>query len=167
MFTAPKFQLTDQKGNVFTSESLAGHVWVADFIFTRCAGPCPLMTQNMKNVHDEFSDAEGLRFVSITVDPEHDTPDVLRKYARRFKADSERWFFLTGDRETIFDLSVKGFKLAAAPAEDASDPSHPIVHSQRYVLVDGEGNIRRYYNGLETADQDALRRDLRRLLGGE
>ncbi len=165
MFDAPGFELTNQEGETFSSESLAGHVWVADFIFTRCPGPCPVMTQNMKKLHDTFDDAEKLRFVTFTVDPENDTPAVLKKYARRFKADSERWTFLTGERETIFGLSVDGFKLAAAPAEAADDPSHPIVHSQRYVLVDREGKIRGYYNGLETADLQSIERDLRSLLG--
>lgn len=167
MFPAPEIKLTDQDGEAFSSEQLEGQVWVADFIFTRCPGPCPLMTQNMKKLHDEFSETGELRFVSITVDPEYDTPEVLSRYARRHRADTDRWFFLTGEREAIVDLSVEGFKLAASTGDTADDPSHPIVHSQRFVLVDREGNIRGYYNGLETGELSRLRRDLRRLLDRE
>src|SRR5438874_67709 len=92
----PEFQLTAQTAKPFDSASLNGHIWVVDFIFTNCPGPCPRMTSQMKQVLRATEDNPAVRFVSISIDPKRDTPEVLASYARKFHADTERWVFLTG-----------------------------------------------------------------------
>ncbi len=159
----PDFELIDQAGRPVTREMLKGRVWVADFIFTRCAGQCPLMTAAMARLALRVPDAAGLRLVSITVDPTWDTPSVLAQYAKAHGASADRWLWLTGSRETIERLCVDGFKLAINA--ESGTPQEPITHSTRMVLVDREGAIRGYY---EADDEQAMKRlahDLRRLLG--
>jgi protein SCO1/2 len=136
----PDFTLTTQTGQMFQGSSLLGHVWIADFIYTNCPGPCPMMTQRLKHVQQ--ATPVSIRLVSFTVDPERDTPPVLETYAKRFGADAGRWKFLTGDPKTLNMLDRDAFKLGTlTPTFD---------HSTRFVLVDGEGRIRGYYSlGLE------------------
>ncbi len=164
--TVPPFRLTDQTGHAFGSRQLRGKAWVAGFIFTRCAGPCPMITSQMARLHQELGDwpnSGRVQFVSVTVDPQHDTPQVLQRYARLAHADPDRWRFLTGDQQQVWRLIRSGFML---PVEDNPDqPDAPIIHSQKLVLVDQAGQIRGYYDGLDASGQAALRRDLRRLLG--
>lgn len=163
----PAFALIDQHEQPVTREDLLGHVWVAEFIFTRCGAICPIMVQNMKVVRDElearFPGADDVRFVSITVDPEHDTPEVLRAYAERQGADSENWLFLTAaQREPIWRLSEEGFKLGVSETPD--DPFMPISHGSKFVLVDRDAQIRGYYTGTTTEGREELMVDLRQLL---
>lgn len=146
----PPFELTRQDGRDLSRSDLRGKVWIADFIFTTCAGPCPLMTQRMENLQTRFRNAPDLRLVSFSVDPEYDTPEVLNEYATHFNARPERWAFLTGDRDAIYDLSIKGFKLAVADEADAGDYDHMIIHSTYFVLVDREARIRGYYDGTDS-----------------
>jgi protein SCO1/2 len=136
----PNFALTVQTGELFQGSSLKGHVWIADFIYTNCPGPCPMMTQRLK--HIQQATPSSIRLVSFTVDPARDTPPVLTAYARRFGADAARWTFLTGDSKTLNMLDRDAFKLGTLnPTFD---------HSTRFVLVDGAGRIRGYYSlGLE------------------
>jgi protein SCO1/2 len=127
---------------------------VADFIFTQCAGACPAMSARMARLRREVP--PGVRFVSFTVDPTTDTPEVLTRYAQRFGADGD-WLFLTGAPRALYDLSVGGFKLAAMevpPAERAPGGDGPFLHSAKFVLVDAEGVVRGYY---DSDDEDALR----------
>ena len=131
----PQFRLTSQTGALFDSSSLQGHVWVADFIYTNCPGPCPLMSRRMKRIA-QATDG-GVRMVSFTVDPARDTPPVLTAYGQRYDADPQRWSFLTGDPKTLEMLDRDAFKLGDL------DPS--FNHSTRFVLVDGKGRIRGYY----------------------
>lgn len=159
----PGFLLTDQHGREVRLEVFLGQPWVADFIFTRCPGPCPLMTRKMAELGPRLP--AGVRPVSFTVDPEYDTPEVLAAYAERFGA-GENWLFLTGPREAMWDLSVTGFKLAVAEAEDLADgeglaaEQGPIVHSTRFVLVDAAGGIRGYYDAFEPREIERLLREL-------
>ncbi len=138
----PDFSLTSERGETVTLDDLAGHIWVADFIFTNCRGPCPLMTSHMAKLQHAL-DAEGLpvKLVSVTVDPERDTPAVLKDYAERFGADLSRWSFLTGDKQAIHNLIGHGFKLASTDGSvREGEPGAAIVtHSVRFVLVDGAG----------------------------
>ena len=168
MFSLPDFSLTERSGQEVTLASLAGRVWIADFIFTTCPGPCPIMTRHMSQLQHDFADEGDLRLVTITVDPERDTPARLLKYARRHRAHPARWLFLTGDRPAIYDLSIKGFRLAAPRLPSSGDRSgHLIVHSTRFVLVDRQGRIRGYYQGTLSEDLRKLRADARRLLKEE
>ncbi len=169
----PPFTLTQRDGSTVANAQLLGKVWVADFIFTRCAGPCRVMSRQMAGLQERLGDhpsARDIRLVSISVDSEYDTEPVLRRYAQEFEADAIMWLFLRGPGATVQKLVVDGFKL---PLERNTDPNDPIIHSQRFVLVDQAGHVRGYYNGTpqegpggETlpAEMDALLRDLELVL---
>lgn len=159
-YPVPEFSLTERSGRTLTQRDLDGHVWVADFVFTNCAGTCPLITQQMRSLQDILP--SEVRFVSFTVDPERDTPEVLEQYARQQGADPDRWFFLTGRKDVLHRISVEGFKLALD--ETTGTDVEPITHSTRFVLVDKSGQIRGYYGG---TDDDEIRRltgDIEKLL---
>ena len=121
-----------------------------------------MMTARMAALAKGLPAHPELRFVSFSVDPQHDTPEVLSQYAKRHNA-NDRWLFVTGPREQLRDLSVKGFRLALGD-QDGASPDHPIVHSTRFVLVDREGKIRRYYDGFDAAAIGRLRTDTIKLL---
>jgi protein SCO1/2 len=159
LFAVPDFTLTERSNREVKLEDLAGRVWIADFIFTRCAGICPAMSSNMSRLQQTLP-AE-IRLVSFSVDPSHDTPDVLSDYARRYGADSERWLFLTGDTQSIHRLSIEGFKLAV---EEGGTRIEPVTHSSRFVLVDREARVRGYYALEDDGAFERLVRDARRLL---
>jgi protein SCO1/2 len=132
---------------------------VADFIFTRCAAACPAMTARMAALHRE---APGdVAFVSFTVDPAHDTPDVLARYARAAGA-GPNWLFLTGAQPALYSLAVEGFKLGVeeVPAGRQTEGDGPFLHSSHFVLVDGQGRVRGYYDSTEAEALARLRRDL-------
>lgn len=155
----PAFELTDQSGALFSSESLAGKVWVADFFLTSCQGACPVMARNMKSVQEAFAGDDRVHFVSFSVDPDTDTPQTLAEYTRTHGADDSRWHFLTGPIETIHRMAgTEGFKVGV--------PEHPMAHSQRFILVDTRGHIRGYYDGMSEEDMVRLREDIARLLSG-
>jgi protein SCO1/2 len=161
--TLPAFSLTTQASQPLTRADLEGHPWVAAFIFTRCAGICPAITSRMARLQHEVP--AGTRLVSFSVDPRHDTPEVLARYARDFHAGPD-WLFVTGTQEALFSLAVAGFKLGASevpPEQQAAGGDGAFLHSSKLVLVDGGGQLRGYY---DSADEAAVRRllgDLRRL----
>jgi len=143
--TVPVFQLTNQNGQPFGSAQLAGKIWIADFIYTTCPGPCPMISSRMSELQKPLKKTD-VRLVSFSVDPEKDTPEVLRSYAERLQAEPGRWDFLTGLKSVIYKLSHDGFKLAVS---DGSDAQGIPVHSTRMVLVDRHGQIRGYYDASE------------------
>jgi protein SCO1 len=145
----PSFQLIDQNGESFGSQQLLGKIWIADFVYSTCSGPCPMISSRMGELQKPLRDTD-VKLVSFSVDPRHDTPAVLREYAAKLNAQPGRWYFLTGDKDTIYRLSRDGFKLAATEGE-AAEP----IHSTRMVLVDRRGSIRGYYNA---TDADAVTR---------
>jgi protein SCO1 len=160
--SVPDFQLVERSGRPVTRDDLKGKVWVADFIFTTCSGPCPLISKRMSDLQKRVAARDGVRLVSITVDPENDTPDVLKKYADRFGASADRWLFLTGEKSTVRALITNGFTLTA---EDGTAPdSERVIHSTRLALVDKHGFIRGYYDGVGDLGIDDLVRDIERLL---
>ena len=157
----PNFKLIDQFGNPYGYGDLLGKVWIADFIFTRCVGTCPMQTTQKVEIQkllQQRSDKNQINLVTFTVDPENDTPSVLKKYAEVNSADSNIWKFLTGPREDLWNLSANGFKMAVA--EDAKNQAMPILHSSRFVLVDRIGRIRGYYDGLSDKGVSDLLKDL-------
>jgi cytochrome oxidase Cu insertion factor (SCO1/SenC/PrrC family) len=158
--SVPDFSLTDQLGRTVTLRNLAGHVWVADFIFTHCDGTCPVITQSMRKLQDSLP--QPIQMISFTVDPTRDTPSVLAAYAKRYNANEDRWSFLTGDKDRLYDLSVHGFKLALDDA--GGTEAEPITHSTRLVLVDQQGRIRGYYGGTEEDELKRLAADAGKLL---
>lgn len=145
----PLFQLTDQNNQPFSSSQLRGKIWLADFIYTTCPGPCAMISTRLSETQKPLRDT-GVKIVTFTVDPAHDTPAVLRRYAGLLHAQPGRWEFLTGDKSTIDRLAREGFKLAAGTAADGQP-----IHSTRIVLIDRAGTIRAYY---EATDADAITR---------
>lgn len=162
-FQLPAFTLTERSGQPFDSSSMRGKIWVADFFFASCPGVCLDMTQRMSFIKNATLDVPDARFLSISTD-ENDTPEVLRDYAERNKA-GDRWFFVTGPKSKVFDLSVTGFKLALADAEGVN-VAEKFIHSTKLVLIDREGWIRGYYDGIgdnQAAEAERLIADLKRL----
>lgn len=162
----PQFSFTERSGKEIRRADLRGKVWIVDFIYTSCTDTCPLQSAEMARIQNDLKNRTDLKLVSISVDPERDTPEVLRNYSERFKADPERWLFLTGNREEIYNLVQKGFRLSAVPAEGGNEANGVILHSSRFVLVDGDGHIRGYYNSEEPEALMRLRRDVKKLLKG-
>ena len=138
------FALLNQDGRAVTLADLSNHVWVADIIFTRCAGSCPVMSQSMKSLQDALPPASRAKLVTLTTDPEFDTPPVLKKYAERFGADSNRWMFLTGTKAEIGKLAADSLKLSAVPVkpEDRQNPADLFIHSTIFVIVDKHARLR-------------------------
>ncbi len=160
--TIPDFTLLERSGRTVTRDDLLGGVWVANFIFTSCRGPCPELTLRMRSLSRTLQETNrDVRVVSITVDPEIDTPAVLARYADRHHADPDRWWFLTGERERdVRKLVREGFLQALAPATQ----SGPIIHSTRVVLIDRQGRIRGWHDGLDATAKPLILRDLDALL---
>lgn len=141
LHAVPDFALTDQTGAAVTKDSLRGHPWVTDFFFTRCKGPCPLMTARMAELQKALEKAPEVKLVSFSVDPEHDTPGVLREYAAGFQADPGRWKLLTGEPATVRRLVTEGF-LQPLGKDDAGE----LMHGTMFMLVDGNGMVRGIYS---------------------
>lgn len=140
--------------------ALRGRVWIADFVYTRCSGPCPLLTANMAGLQKRLPKSIGL--LSFTVDPDHDSPEVLTVYARKFGADAQRWFFVTGDKPGLIKLFRDGFQIAAVESADAPEGQN-VAHTTKFVLIDGDGRLRGYYDGDDAAALDRLAADASRL----
>jgi cytochrome oxidase Cu insertion factor (SCO1/SenC/PrrC family) len=142
------FSLTERSGRTVTNADLADKVWIASFVFTRCTGGCPQVTGTVARLQDAFRDQPDVRFVTFTVDPEHDDPDELKKYAEHFGADPERWLFLTGSEEQIHQLIEKGFKEAVQRNRGPDvKPGQEVMHGFHLVLVDRHGHHRGYFEG--------------------
>lgn len=178
----PDFILTERSGRRVTRDDLRGLVWIADFIYTECRETCPTQSLEFAQLQREFAGAAELRLVSITVDPAHDTPAVLRRYAERYGA-ADRWWFLTGDKRDIYCLALEGFRLSVADPGASEAPtcgrawrlgpapvwaSHGsgalVMHSARVVLVDRTARIRAYHLAVDPASMTRLRANLRVLL---
>ena len=144
----PAFTLTERSGQPFDSaKELQGKVWLASFFFTACPGPCLRMNERLQEIqqalnHDKRGD---VRMVSFSIAPEMDTPEVLRKYAERFHASADHWFFLTGERQTIYDLARNIFQFTVKKVDDPEDPN-AYIHNTRIALVDRDGTIRGSYD---------------------
>jgi len=151
----PQFDLVASTGQPFDSHTLDGHIWVADFIYTTCDGPCPMMSHQMRGIQSSTAATPDVKLVSFTVDPAHDTPEALAKYAKFFKADDARWYFLTGDVARLNDLGLHAFKLNGV---DGS-----LSHSTRFALVDARRRIRGFYISSDDDFPKRLLHDIRQL----
>jgi cytochrome oxidase Cu insertion factor (SCO1/SenC/PrrC family) len=161
------FRLTERDGRSVGLDELRGKVWIASFVFTRCTGPCPQISGTMARLQSELADAPDLRLVTFTVDPAHDQPDELRRYADHFHADPTRWLFLTGSEAEVYRLVHDTFHM---PAEQnvgtARKDGAEVMHDQRLALVDRKGRIRGYFNGArdpDRPDDDGFEDNLKRL----
>jgi cytochrome oxidase Cu insertion factor (SCO1/SenC/PrrC family) len=142
--TVADFALTNQSGARVSRANLLGRVWVADVIFTRCAGPCLRMSRQMKELQEALPPGSRSRLVTITTDPEYDTPPILARYAGRFDADTNRWMFLTGPRAAVADVVSGSLKLTAIERkpEERTSAEDLFVHSTVFVIVDAQGRLR-------------------------
>ncbi len=139
----PPFQLTAQDGRPFTGEDLKGKIWIANTIFTRCQGPCPVMTARMAELNKKLAKvSDDVALVSLTVDPDYDNPTVLAEYGEKVGADPARWKFLTGPKDQMEALVVKGLLQPLAKEPDGTP-----AHSTRFILVDRDGWLRGFQDG--------------------
>jgi protein SCO1/2 len=159
----PDFQLINRDGRSIGRDDLLGRPWIADFIFTRCGVSCPIMTARMAEIQEQVA-ADTAHLVSVSVDPTHDRPPVLQEFAERWGA-QDHWLFLTGEPDAIYRLMRDGFLLAVEPPKtpEQAASAEPISHSSRLVLVDAEGRIRGYYDGMTAGDEERLLKDLQGL----
>lgn len=146
------FQLVDSNNRIFTQDNLKGKVWVADLFFTSCPGICPMLTKKMKTLYLSYELEDNVRFVSVSVDPERDKPDVLQKYANQYNVKTRKWHFLTGSFENIKELATNQLKLVAK--------ENPNFHSEHFVLVDQNMKIRGYYNSKEKEELKKIFHDI-------
>jgi protein SCO1/2 len=153
---APTFSGMNFDGTVFDSKSLKGKVWLASFMFTSCGDVCPKLNSQLSALFGEFKDYPNINFVSITVDPDNDTQEVLKKYAERYGAKPTKWAFVRMPIDSVKNLSLEGFRIASLNAA--------LDHSKRIVLIDATGQIRGYYDGLDSQDVDKLRAVLKTML---
>lgn len=160
--TVPEFSLISSKGEKVTRDVLLGHPWIVDLIFTSCAGICPRMTSEMARLEEASRDLPDTRFLSITVDPERDTPETLAAYAEKAGARRDRWLFLTGEPAEIRRLAQRGFLLPTAQG-DPERGEEAVLHSSRFVLVDRQGRVRGSYDSRDPQALLRLRGDLRRV----
>lgn len=149
----PDFQLTSQQGKTVTQRDLDSSVYVASFFFTSCKGPCKDMSSQLVRVQEAFRNYPQVKIISYTVHPEHDSVEVLQQYAERFNADPNKWIFLTGQREQIYDLAQNGYYVVA---QQAPGVLVDFIHSEQFLLIDPNKHVRGIYHGTNPADVDRL-----------
>lgn len=158
----PDFKLISQQGEVFTKKDLQGKIYVADFFFASCPDICKKMSSQLVRVQDAFQKEPAVQIISLTVNPEHDTTEVLQNYADMYGADPDKWTFLTGPREEIYSLARNGFYLPVMKVEGQQD----FIHSEKFMLVDKDHHVRGIYDGTDPVDVDRLITEIRVLLDG-
>lgn len=159
--TVSPFRLVSQNGDTITEKSLDGKIYVANFFFTTCPGVCPKMTDALKPVVDEFQKVNDVKFISHTVDPSHDSLPALKVFAEKHGADLSKWYFVTGNRDSIYDLAIKGYLV---PASEDARAEGGYLHSQDLLLIDKEKRIRGIYDSLEPEDIKRLKDEIKVLL---
>ena len=157
----PDFSLTERSGRNVQKSDLLGGYWVASFIFTRCATSCPIASSQFTKLQADLP--EEVSLVSFTVDPDYDSPEVLSEYAKSYRADPDRWLFLTGEKNALYKNIREGFHLTVESNADAP-AGFAVTHTPRFALVDDKGRIRGYYGSSEPEDMIRLRKDVMRLL---
>lgn len=150
--TISAFSFVNQEGKVITEKDLEGKIFVASFFFETCPKICPKMNYNIKGVTEKFRLDPRVKFLSFTVDPEKDSVEALSAYAREREADNNQWWFLTGDKDSIYSIARDGFLVPAAGGKTAED----FFHSQDMMLIDKEKRIRGIYDGLDEAEVKRL-----------
>jgi len=158
----PEFSLVDQDQQVFARESMEGNLWVSAFVFTHCRSTCPRITAHMKGLQSRVSDVPSAHFVSVSVDPRNDTPEVIKAYMTKNDLDETNWRFVTGDEEAIRHVVVDGFRVGLGDEDSKAAGADDIMHSNSFVLVDDKAQVRGYYRANNDGIAD-LERDLRAL----
>ncbi len=154
----PDFNFQNQSGRMVSGKDLHNKIKVVDFFFTRCPGICPKMSAQLARVQEVYAEDTDVNILSISVDPQYDQPDTLKIYSNKYRAINEKWFFLTGSKDSIYSLARKGFFVSAM-----EDAEHPVdfIHSDKVILVDKNNWIRGYYNGTDKKDMDRLIDEIR------
>lgn len=152
LWTVPHFEYTAHDGKRISNSDLKGQIWIADFFYTRCVSACPILTAQLMILQRSIPDP-NVRFVSFTVDPEHDTPAVLAEYARTWNGDLSRWILLATENESRLRETAVGMRVAA---QKTNDPVDPIMHSNKFILVDASGNVRGLYDSTDAASMQKL-----------
>jgi protein SCO1/2 len=154
----PPFSLINQNGEVVTEKAVKGKVYVVDYFFTTCQSICPIMSKQLDRVYKEQKD---VLILSHTVDPETDTPAILKEYASKFQADPKRWIFLTGGKPELYNLARTGYLL---DAQEGNGGAEDFIHTQNFALIDKKGRIRGYYDGTDSSSVNELITDIDFLL---
>jgi protein SCO1/2 len=157
------FSFPNQEGKLITEKDVAGKVYVAEYFFTTCKGICPKMNTNMKKVYQEFAGEPDFRILSYTVDPETDTVARMKKYADSLGADPARWWFLTGKKDSLYNLARVGY-LLDDPKNNEGNIREQFIHTQFLALVDKSGRVRKIYDSLKKEELDELGKDIKTLL---
>jgi protein SCO1/2 len=158
----PEFSLLDQDQQAFSRGSMEGNLWVSAFVFTHCRSTCPRITAHMKGLQSRLSDVPSAHFVSVSVDPRNDTPEVIKAYMAKNGLDESNWRFVTGEEEAIRHVVVDGFRVGLGDEDSKAAGADDIMHSNSFVLVDDEAQVRGYYRANNDGIAD-LERDLRAL----
>ncbi len=158
----PEFSLVDQNEQAFDRESMEGKLWVSAFVFTHCRSTCPRITAHMKGLQSRVSDVPTAHFVSVSVDPRNDTPEVIKAYMTKNELDESNWRFVTGEEEAIRHVVVDGFRVGLGDEDSKAAGAEDIMHSNSFVLVDDNARVRGYYRANNDGIGD-LERDLRAL----
>ncbi len=155
------FSLIDQNGDTITNHTFDGKIYVADFFFTTCRSICPVMSTQMERVAAKYANNPNVLIISHSVNPEYDTPAVLKEYANMHHAVSGKWFFVTGDKKQIYDLARTSYLSIASKGDGGPDD---FIHTQNFALVDKEKRLRGYYDGTDSTDVSRLLTDIDLLL---
>lgn len=155
----PEWRLMSHLGREFGSAELEKKIYIIDFIFTRCPGQCPKMSEQMQRIQNELIRDDVVRLVSVTIDPARDSVPVLKEYAKRFRAVPGKWFFMTGEKEEIYELAKEAYKLTAQDTEDPNIGEDGFIHSDRLILVDRDRHIRGFYRGTDSLAVNKLLAD--------
>jgi protein SCO1/2 len=158
----PEFSLVDQDQQAFSRESMEGRLWVSAFVFTHCRSTCPRLTAHMKGLQSRVSDVPSVHFVSVSVDPRNDTPEVIKAYMTKNELDERNWRFVTGEEDAIRHVVVDGFRVGLGDDDSKAAGADDIMHSNSFVLVDDKAQVRGYYRANNDGIGD-LERDLRAL----
>lgn len=159
--TIPQFNFQNQFGQYISNDNYKGKIYIADFFFTSCPVQCPKMTRQMKKLQDEFIRDDKIMFASFSIDPARDSVQRLKEYADEYEIIPGKWNLMTGDRDLIYDLAKNGFKISAA---DEKDGLSEIIHSDRFILIDPDGNIRGFYIGTDEDQVKHLKGDVALLM---
>jgi protein SCO1/2 len=158
------FAFTDQDGKTVTLADVKGKIYVVEYFFTTCKGICPKMNENMTKVYNAFKGNDGVKILSHTVDPKKDTVGAMKQYSLRFEADPQQWMFLTGDKKELYDMARYSYLVTASDDTAAVDIANDFIHTDRFVLVDREGQIRGQYKGTSVGEVNQLIGDIKELL---
>ena len=161
---ATGFVFTNQEGQTVTQDAIKGKIFVVEYFFTTCKGICPKMNENMAKVYQAFRGNEDVKILSHTVDPLKDTVGAMKEYSLRFDADPKQWIFLTGDKKQLYDMARYSFLVTAADDTTIVDIESDFIHTDRFVLIDRQGQVRGQYEGTNAGEVNQLIGDIKELL---